>query len=290
MKKLPVLVGLLLCAASSTNAYQGLSSPYGSSYDSGESAYSKSSSYDNAPNRVWEIAPEIYHATYKEQDIMKNKGMMVGIGGAYTYDRETWLLKGELRGAWGSVDYSSPSSGTASGFGDTMFEARGTMGFKQETKKNHIITFFGVAYRYLNDDSSGKTTSTGARGYERESNYFYSPIGIEFTRHLKDRWTWGGSIEYDLFWTGRQVSHLSDAVSSLGNVSNDQDSGYGFRFSLKFKRQGDKFDVLIEPFFRWWHVDYSGLSNVTYQGVLVGYGYEPENTTSELGAKIALLY
>jgi len=145
-------------------------------------------------------------------------------------------------------------------------------------------------YRYLNDDSSGKTTSTNAAGYERESNYIYSPIGLEATYKMQNDWSIGASAEYDIFWWGRQNSHLSDANRGFADVENDQNEGYGVRGSLKLQKKGEKFDLILEPFIRYWNVAKSNDSNVTYAGVIVGYGYEPKNNTTEYGIKIGVKF
>ena len=77
---------------------------------------------------------------------------------------------------------------------------------------------------------------------------------------------------------------------ALNTVSNDQDSGYGVRGSAKLQKKGDRFDIVIEPFIRWWSIKESQLSNVTFTGVIVGYVFEPKNETLEIGGKIAALF
>lgn len=306
MKKVVALAGFFLCVT--TLAHSDQDPSYDSYYSQTPQAPSYSSSTaqsysaPQAPSprraeiqetepqpRTWEISPEIYHATYTEPGVMENTGMMYGLSGSYTYDREKWLLRAEMRGAWGSMDYTSASTGTASGFTDSLFEIRGLYGYKKKIEKNYVTAFLGLAYRYLNDDSSGKVSSTGARGYERESNYVYTPIGIEFLRPMNNGWWWGGALEYDLLWGGTQISHLGDALSRHPDVENDQDGGYGFRVSLKFKKPGERYDLLIEPFIRWWKIDDSSVSPTVYQGTLKGY-YEPENETTEIGAKVGFIY
>ncbi len=240
--------------------------------------------------KKWEISPEVYYVKYEEPGIMQNEGVMYGVHGTLVSHRYL-MLKIEGRLAAGQVDYTSAESGSLDNLNDYTYEARFLAGpdIKSKDEKIALTPFFGVAYRYLNDDSAGGVTSTGHRGYERESEYFYSPLGVEIMVE-KSGWSFGAAAEYDIFWSGQQTSHLSDAVANLNDVKNSQDSGYGTRFSLKAVKKGEKFDISIEPFFRWWKIDESNLSNVTYAGVLVGYGYEPSNETTEIGAKVGVLF
>jgi len=234
----------------------------------------------------WELAGETYYHVYKEPDVMKNKGMMYGLTGSYSY-HDNIMLKAEAREAYGEVEYKN--SGTMDDVSDFCFELRGLGGYDFSLSDNFILTpYFGVGYRYLNDDSSGKTTSTGAGGYERESNYIYSPLGIEANINMERGWSIGASMEYDIFWRGKQISHLEDANPAFGEVRNTQKKGYGLRGSIKLKKTMEKVDLCIEPFVRYWNIKKSNDSDVTYAGVIIGYGYEPKNNTTEYGLKVGV--
>ena len=241
----------------------------------------------------WEFGPEIYYFEYKEPALnVKDKGTMYGFTTAFAYhDPSRLMLKADGHAAYGQVDYSSTDSGTLNGIGDYTLEGRVSAGYDIDLNNGWLMTpFFGAGYRYLNDDSSGQISSSGAGGYERESNYFYSPVGAEFSTQLNKDWSLGFSAEYDIFWSGEQKSHLSDAIPGLNTVTNDQDSGYGVRGAIQFKKMGEKMDVVIEPFIRWWSVEDSNTSNITYAGVIVGYGYEPKNESLEVGGSITIHY
>lgn len=230
----------------------------------------------------WELGTEISHITYKEPGFMKQKGMMYGLTGAYALHEEPFMLKSEGRISWGQVDYSG--SGTMENVDDVIFELRGLGGYDLRAFHSLVITpYTGLGYRYLYDDSSGRTTSTGAWGYERESNYFYSPIGVEAFADLGNNWSLAATVEYDLFWRGLQRSHFGSAI-----LENDQDEGYGMRGSVKFRKSGKDLDLVIEPFIRYWDIEDSDIAPVTWAGYVVGYGYEPANHSTEFGCKIAL--
>jgi len=237
-----------------------------------------------------EVGVEVSHITYEEPGVMEDKGMMYGVSGSYTYHHPepTFMLKGEGKFSCGQVDYSSSNTGDMDNVDDFMLEYRGLGGYDFFISQTFVITpYTGIGYRYLNDDSGGMTTTTGAWGYERESNYFYSPIGIEVITDLENGWSLGGMIEYDLFWAGKQKSHLSDVVS-YSDLENDQDSGYGIKGSVRIQKKNADIDIVIEPFIRYWAIEKSNESDLIYEDVIIGYGYEPENDSVEIGFKLAI--
>jgi len=230
-----------------------------------------------------ELGTEISYIKYDEPDVMEEKGVMWGMLGSYTY-HGNFMLRAEGRLSFGQVNYKN--SGTLDDIDDYMLEFRGLAGYDFPVLKATILTpYIGVGYRYLNDDMFGMVTSTGALGYERESNYFYSPIGIETITELENGWSIGGTLEYDIFWKGIQKSHLSDAIAGVSDLENDQNDGYGLRGSVKFQKKGEGIDFVIEPFIRYWNIEKSEEQAITYAGVIFAYGYEPKNTSTEFGIK-----
>ena len=131
------------------------------------------------------ISPEVYRAEYEEKEInVRVHGVMYGGSAFYAYHHDTenndWMMKFEGRGAYGEVDYSSDRSGSMDSIPDYTYEMRFLLGYDIHREDGIIYTLYaGVGYRYLNDDTSNMVTTENARGYERESNYFYSPLGIE---------------------------------------------------------------------------------------------------------------
>ncbi len=238
----------------------------------------------------WDLGTEISHITYDEPGVMEEKGVMYGVVGSYTY-RNRFMLKAEGKGSWGQVDYDGQlSDGTAytiSDIDDYMFEFRGVGGYDFPVLTATILTpYIGFGYRYLNDD-----LSFDPAGYERESNYYYSPIGIETLTELQNGWSVGLTIEYDYFWKGIQKSHLEDFSASLDTLENDQDDGFGVRGSIKFQKKGEGVDYIIEPFIRYWDIDKSNVKAITYSGTPTGYvGWEPANDSTEIGGKIAVKF
>lgn len=243
------------------------------------------------PVHSFDVGAEVFWHNYEEREInVKDSGMMYGAVLAYTYHKNL-MARLSLLLAYGKVDYQN--SGELDDIPDRMLEVRGLVGYDFFVSPNSVITpYIGLGYRYLNDDSSGMTTTTGERGYERESNYIYSPIGVDFTTLIEGGWTIGISAEVDFLWYGKQKTHMSDANPALADFDNDQDTGYGLRGSFKVQKRFDHAALFFEPFVRYWNVKESDKTPVILNGAVVpgAYWIEPKNTTSELGCKLGVQF
>ncbi len=275
-----------------------------------------------------EIGLETYAISYREPGLMKDQGILSGLYGSYTYRtrdnqqiqsfKDAWRdrfkinkFMAEGRLARGKVDYESDDSGTLDGLPYYTFELRGLLAYEMPMIPSGCITpYFGVGFRYLKDDSGGKTTTTGHWSYDRESRYIYIPIGLEITKQLKNKWSVGLTCEYDIFLFGKQKSHLEDGGAwilddgqyyALDTLENDQEEGFGLRGSLKIMRQHEKWDFVFEPFVRYWSLKDSLLAQWTsLSGSVLWYsdpayrypiyGYEPENHTTEYGFRLGVNY
>jgi len=235
------------------------------------------------PRHSWDLGTFFSNITYEEPGLMKNEGSMYGLRGTYTYHKEQ-MFRADMRIGRGKVDYTSKNTGSMKDIDDTLFEVRGLVGADVMKSKTSALTLYtGFGYRYLKNDSSDRRTSTGHYGYERESNYYYSPIGLEILGKGSKKWRIKTIIEYDYFWFGKQVSHLSDADPQYGDIESHQDYGYGYRASFELTRKFENSSLSVEPYYRYWDIDKSELNNLTYSGVIIGTGWEPENNTTEYG-------
>ena len=244
---------------------------------------------------TWELGPEVSYIDYEEPGVMKEEGVMVGVAGSYVYrgwvepDVGNAMLKAEGGISFGQVGYTG--TGSIDNIGNYRLEFRGVGGYDFWLGESVTLTpYIGFGYRYLNDDSSGKISTTGAVGYERESNYLYSPVGLAILIDLEGSWSVGLTGEYDIFWKGIQLSHLSDALPSLSDLENDQNSGYGVRGAVRIAKRGEKVDLVFEPFVRYWDIEQSELSLITFSGTIVDFGFEPANNSTEYGMKITVQF
>lgn len=251
----------------------------------------------------FEIGPELSQISYEEPGLMEESGVMYGISGALTYREENMLgpvdmVRMEGTAAWGEVDYTSPEAGSLDGIEDTMFEARALLGIDIATGKRVVFTpFIGFGYRQLDDSIGGLIASGGYYGYDRESNYYYSPIGVEISSDLDNGWSIGGKIEYDYFWSGTQYSELTDVNNGVYTYSDDlknkQNDGYGLRASVKIAKKLDSFSLAFEPFLRYWDIENSESDTVIIDegGTLSEVSFiEPQNSSTQYGLKVSLLF
>jgi hypothetical protein len=234
-----------------------------------------------------EIGVEMSQIKYEEPGVMEEEGYMYGITASHNYHNKEFVLKTEGKFSYGQVDYKN--SGTIDDIDDFMFEFRLLGGYDFPILKASVFTpYIGIGYRYLNDDTSGRVSSTGASGYERESNYLYSPIGIETLTNLGNEWYIGLKLEYDFFWAGMQISHLENV--GCNRLDNDQDDGYGWRGSIKVQKKGERVAFLLKPFIRYWNIDKSQVSTITCGGSIYGFGWEPDNESTEIGVNFSVIF
>lgn len=184
-----------------------------------------------------------------------------------------FMYTGEL--TYGRTDYSSAGSGTMN---KDYYKGR-VEAYLAYRCNAAISPFIGLGYRQLFDNSGGQTTSTGALGYDRMSQYLYLPIGARFDPFSR----LSIKAQYDLFLGGRQTSYLSTASSSYSDITNRQRSGWGLDLTANY-RVAAKWSLY--SFFRYWDIKKSDTATGTYSGVSY-LAYEPDNTTQELGVGVA---
>jgi hypothetical protein len=219
---------------------------------------------------------------YQEPGIMSAKGNKIGLDLRATQAFQNGMfIRGDLRYALGLVDYTSNSTGSATGEPDWYIEARGLFGKDWPINDNTVLSpYAGVGYRYLFNDARG-ITSTGAAGYRRESNYFYLPIGVIHRTALNDQARLVSTLEYDHLLAGKQISSLSDTGLGYGDVTNNQHSGYGLKLSIMY----EKSKWAIGPYANYWNIGQSDTVLVYRYGTPVAFGWEPKNNTVEFGVK-----
>jgi hypothetical protein len=241
------------------------------------------------------IGLEVMNFDYEEPGVMEEEGSMTGIIADYTYHGDDKMMfKVSLSyAADDDIEYDGAyGDGTPlkADTEDWIVEWRVLIGgdISNPSSETIITPFIGIAYRYWNDEIQA------SGGYERETEYWYTPIGFKTVSPFFEKWTWGMTVEYDLFWGGKNKSHLSDVDPGLNNPEVDQDfgDGYGLRFSLQFERKITKRCALsIEPYIRYWDIDKSDTSPLTYEGAPTGWLMsEPENETTTYGLRLRLVF
>jgi hypothetical protein len=241
------------------------------------------------------IGPELYSYKYEEPGLMEQKGIFYGVafgathrdwipdspGQAFSDDKT--MVRAEGRFAFGEVDYDGSIVNLATGEEtpysydgkeDYVFEGRLLLGPEWLSSDILSTLYGGIGYRYLNDDPA-----SDPYGYERESNYYYIPIGFEIDTDLRTGWSLAGGIEYDYFLWGLQRSHVGI------EIENEQNDGYGYRASIKLQKKSKDMVFVIEPFFRYWDIDDSEVEIIWPY-----YFLEPENNTKEYGIQLIFIF
>lgn len=218
---------------------------------------------------------------YTEPGVLTLKANKIGfeysgtyaIGSEWPNRSNGWFVRGDLRFATGKADYSSPLSGTLNNLPDRYFEVRGLIGKDFDLGDYTLAPYAGLGYRYLFNDLRG-TTSTGAIGYRRESNYTTLPLGLTHKMALADQKQLVTTVEYSYLIRGKQDSTLSDVTPARANVSNTQRNGYGLRVGtmVRFPTWS------VGPYMALWRIKDSDRSGAVF---------EPRNSTYEFGVKAA---
>ncbi|MFM9969234.1 MAG: outer membrane beta-barrel protein [Burkholderiales bacterium] len=210
-------------------------------------------------------------ATWKATKIGFEYSGTYAIGSEFPNRSEGWFLRGDVRYANGKTDYSSSISGNINNAPDRYYEVRGLVGKDFYFSDYTLSPYVGLGYRYLYNDIRGVST-TGARGYRRESHYTSLPIGVIHKMNLANQSQLVSTVEFSKLIRGEQEAKLSDALPATPDVSLKQRSGYGLRLGTMVR-----FDNWsVGPTLMFWRIKESDKA---------GFIFEPRNSTYEFGVK-----
>jgi hypothetical protein len=228
----------------------------------------------------FELGAQVSGYKYEEPGIMKMTGVKIGLTGTAIKDfGNDWYILGDLRYAFGDVDYTG--SGDKSSNPDRLWDLRPIVGKDFWLGGSVLSTYAGLGYRTLFNDLRG-TTSTGAEGYRRKSEYVYLPIGVAHRFQIGIGSGISTSLEYDYLINGTQTTYLSDLnIPGVGDQENSQKSGYGIRLSSAYEAERWSAGV----FYNYWNIQESE-KNIIRIGNTLYYSYEPKNNTDEFGVQV----
>ncbi len=225
----------------------------------------------------WEVGGQLSRYHYEEPDFMRLEGDRIGVTGAYTLANEKRLFT-RIEGRWSYAELQYQGSGTLEGVPDHIFELRVLAGGDYRTGKVVWSPYVGGGFRYLYNDLRG-VSSTGQRGYRRDSAYFYVPLGVTLRMPLGGEWALAPQVEYSGFIRGIQRSYLADTgITGLYDVTNYQRDGRGYRAQLMVEGKRWSFGVWTN----YWDVEDSDVQPI---GVGIA-GREPANWTRESGVEL----
>jgi hypothetical protein len=220
----------------------------------------------------WEVAPEVSYYRYTEPGTMKIDGLLYGVAASYTRYRPRELFRVDGEFAVGQVDYEGAlmdgTPYTMEGDTDFLLNLRLLWGQSCPAAGWDNLFYAGLGYRGLNDCSIQDPA-----GYDRQSNYFYVPLGLKTYHELTGHWQIGLGGEFDLLLLGVQISGV-EANSAVVNV---QWPGFGARASVELRHRAKSADLAIAPFVQYWWVEESNTSD--------GW-YEPRNNTIQYGLSL----
>jgi hypothetical protein len=235
-----------------------------------------------------EFGPDVYYYHYTEPEFAHLLGAFYGADAAYAITYDEMSLRFEGRGAGGSLKYDG--SGTSSGNRNYTAEARAILEREFPVDDTWSVTpFTGFGFRYLFDNQAAIVTTTGAPGYDRESHYYYFPVGVKFPVTVSPGWRVVPSFEYDFIYRGYQYTYLTNLPGYSNDLANSQNSGHAFRVSLTVEAETPIGEVKVGPYLRYWSIGASNTQNFSYFGA-PGYGYEPGNHTVEAGAALVYVF
>ena len=212
---------------------------------------------------------------------MDQSGFMLGLVANGDNFTESSYLGYSARLGVGLVDYTSEGTGTMQDIPDYHAELNLYAGIPFQKFDLRITPFAGFGYRYLLNASGQKLSSNGYSGYDRESRYFYMPLGLNFETKPNAKGShWEFRGEYLHFLFGQQKSYLSQVSSSYPDITNDQEQGSGIKVTAKY--HFDK-QFALEGYMDYWDIADSKVD-------ITGNFMEPRNSTSETGIRFIWSY
>jgi hypothetical protein len=254
--------------------------------------YAQSSAVDLKTKTGNEIGVTISSYSYTEPSVnVSNKAINYGVEyqGTYAFGND-WFAFGEFDYNNGKNNYSG--SGTVNGIPTYYYNLKAAVGYDFAFEGFNLSPYVGFGYRFLSQQLGGMTSSTGAKGYDRQSTYNYLPVGVTHRMAVGAESTLDTTLEYDYLLVGNQYSGLATLNGTYGgstyagipNVNNRQNSGYGLNLTVMYKED----DWGVGPYFKYWNIQQSdtAYATITKNGSGSRYSaYEPANNTKEYGIK-----
>jgi hypothetical protein len=235
----------------------------------------------------FEIGPELYYYSYREPNFVAQTGPYIGANASYTWVTGGWFFTGNLIADLGYLNYSSNGTGKTTGIWNFTGDLRALAGHDFAVLPSTVASpFTGIGYRILFDQAGGRSTSTGAVGYDRLSRYLYLPIGLALGITTGD-WVLRPSVEYDFLIQGAQTSYLTEAGFD-NDPTNKQRNGYGLRAAFLAETATSWGRLSFGPFIRYWNIRSSDTAALNFAGAPRFTVFEPANNTIEAGATARL--
>ncbi len=261
---------------------------------------------DILPTHSFSASFEAVHFDYDQTSGIDVEDYMYGTFGGYTYHDHGFIgipLMFET-----DVEFATSNDMDTDGWypdysalgrskyvvGDSdnyLLEVRCLVGYDFSLGKHIVTPYIGYGYRYWNMDNPDLRDQTVAGnpqvpGFEQETSYHYSPIGVKTVSPINDKWLFKTMFEFDLLWDGKVEKNISDANSAYGDTKCELDfgDGYGFRFAVQLERKiTQKISLWLEPYMKYWNIKESDQVGIPGSGLSV---VEPKNDTTCWGIRL----
>ena len=227
-----------------------------------------------------EVGPELNAMQYREPGLIKENGFLYGgfaSGTAIVKSNLVLNLRASL--AAGTLRYDGQTMEGEPASMDTpnrLFTLLTSLGYHW----NPVTPFAGIGLRDWNDNLGANSPY----GYNRQTTYLYSPLGLEISRAFGNAWTLGARAEFDLFWAG--INRNTDfPIEGNETITLHQHSGYGAQLSIFVHHPMTRsLGLMVESFFQYWNIGRSEQVYILAPDGLLAL-YEPANETSLLGLR-----
>ncbi len=251
---------------------------------------------------AWQINAEYGLFSYRETGNSKENGSFCGARGAYLFKGEHIVLLSEARADSVGVKYTRESNSADKPDVDNfLLEGRQTVGITIPwTFTVNVIPYTGAGLRYYHDDLSAQITSDqDPLGVGKQSQYFYSPLGVCLTASPGNGWRFSLKLEYDHLWYGKQKNNwryyyqthppADTYYTQLPEVVTRQDHGEGFRISVRIVKTGEKYNFSLEPFYNYWTIKDSQVKTFDYGSAIYSF-MESKNNSKEAGLRVGVSF
>ncbi len=271
--------------------------------------YAQESVRSVIPTHSFKASFEAVHFDYDQTSGINVEDYMYGVYGGYTYHDHGCIsipLMFETDVEYATSNdmdtdgwYPDYSAGALGGqkyvVGDSdnyLLEVRCLVGYDFTMGKHIITPYVGYGYRYWNMDNPDVRAQQVAGnpsvpGFEQDTEYHYSPIGVKTISPLNDKWVFKTMFEFDLLWDGKIEKDISDANSKYEDTKCELDfgDGYGFRLAAQIERKiTSKISAWLEPYIKYWNIKESDQVGIPGSGGLTV--VEPKNDTTSWGIRL----
>jgi hypothetical protein len=204
----------------------------------------------------------IFYFNYTEPGI-EESGILHGLQGDYNFYVSNYVnlgVSGSLSG--GGLTYegrtlSDDPRPVTTESDDLITNGEITLSIPRAYQSDPVTPSVGLGYRlWINDLKN----SGNVRGYTREIEYLYLPLGITVDESFTEQWSGTFKARLRYLLEGTVTSNLSEVRAGYPDVENTQDQGKGLRLQYMFHRESRyNSDYSVGFFLNFWDIQQSNI-------------------------------